>query len=163
MGNDYRSALATSPDAVGLTEVDELLSKAREQPPRVALALAGEAVLRQLESALVEGKVRFRNRQIGDAKKALTYLRRSGLHFLLIEGFSEGQLSYAAVSRHLDRLGRWVRDRKRTAQEIKLGILAFDEVAQRLAIAGGVGGPFRYPLRDRARDSLITFARALHR
>lgn len=121
-----------------------------------ALALVGEAILAQLLEAMKAARV-------PKAEKAVEALKVSGLDRLLIEAWSRGKITYRMVDAHLNRLRGEITSRER-AEMIKQGILAFDGAAQRLAMVSGRNGPFSYPLRNNhARDSLITFARALHR
>ena len=64
----------------------------------------------------------------------------------------------------LDRMREAIRARLISVLDLKNGILAFDDAAQRLAMVSGKAGPFQYPLLgNHARDALITFARSLHR
>ncbi|MCC7382560.1 MAG: hypothetical protein IT384_12055 [Deltaproteobacteria bacterium] len=118
---------------------------------------ANEAVLDELLKAM-------KSSGIPKAEQSIDALRRSGLDHVLTYSLAIGRLSHESVRRELDRFMKALANRTLTANDIKLGILALDEAAQRLAIAAGKGGPFRYPTsQNRARDSLITFARSLHR
>jgi hypothetical protein len=121
------------------------------------LRIASDALLpRLLETMKQSG--------IPKAEQAVDALKRSGLDKLLIRAMGMGRLSHSAVRSELDRLMKALAQRTLTAVDIKAGILAFDESARRLAMSSGKGGPFRYPsTQNRARDSLITFARSLHR
>lgn len=121
-----------------------------------AMTLVAEAVTAQLIEAMKAAKV-------PKAEKAVEALKASGLDRLLVEAWIRGKITYRMVDAHLNRLRHEINTRER-AELVKQGILAFDGAAQRLAMVSGRNGPFSYPLRNNhARDSLITFARALHR
>jgi hypothetical protein len=121
-----------------------------------ALSLVSEAIAAQLLEAMKAAKV-------PKAEKAADALRESGMDRLLVEAWGRGRITYKMVDAHLNRLRRMIKTRDK-AEVVKQGILAFDAAAQRLAMVSGRNGPFAYPLRNNhARDSLITFARALHR
>jgi hypothetical protein len=121
-----------------------------------ALALVAKAVTMQLLEAMKAARV-------PKAEKAVEALQAAGLDRLLVEAWARGKITYKMVDAHLNRLRREITTREK-AETVKQGILAFDGAAQRLALVSGRNGPFSYPLRNNhARDSLITFARALHR
>jgi hypothetical protein len=136
----------------------DLFRRAQEAPTLIeAEKLGGEAIALELLGAMKAAG-------IPKADAAINALRKSGLHRLLAKSLAAGRVGHVAVRLELDRLMKELATRAITAQELKLGILAFDEACQRLAIAAGKGGPFRYSTTEnRARDSMITFARSLHR
>jgi hypothetical protein len=142
------------------------------RPARVAEALerAGQAgsAAEALEvlASLVRAELRDAMRAAGVAKPeaALNALERTGLDQLLVRGLAFGRISPLAVRCELDRLRRALSERRFTAAELKLALVSLDENAQRLALALDRSAGFRYPTQgNRARDSLLTFARSLHR
>ena len=125
--------------------------------PKEALRLAGEAVSRELLVAMKAAG-------ITKAEKSVQALDAAGLNQLLAIALAKGKLSYRAVDDVLVQLREALSNRTLTAEQIKDSILSFDAAAQRLAMVGGHGGGFEYPTKgNRARDSLMTFARSLHR
>ena len=138
--------------------VKELMKKAEVAPTyEEALPFVSEAILTQLLDAMKMSK-------IPKADQEVDSLRRSGLDQLLVESLLRGRLSHQSTDRHLNRMRDAIRSRGIGVADLKNGILAFDGAAQRLALVAGKGGPFQYPLQgNHARDSLITFARSLHR
>lgn len=139
------------------TNTEALMVKAEKAETHdEALGLVSEAIAAQLLEAM-------RAARVPKAEKAVEALRAAGLDALLVEAWAKGKISYKMVDAHLNRLRKWITSRDR-AEVVKQAILAFDGAAQRLALISGRSGPFSYPLRNNhARDSLITFARALHR
>ena len=139
------------------TDTEALMARAEQaETYDEALGLVSEAIAAQLLEAM-------RAARVPKAEKAVEALRAAGLDALLVEAWANGKITYKMVDRHLNRLRKWITTRDR-AEVAKQGILAFDGAAQRLALISGRNGPFAYPLRNNhARDSLITFARALHR
>lgn len=140
------------------TETKALLEQAQQASTKEdALRLAGMAVSAELLEAMRAGR-------LSKPEKAINALKASGLDQLLVAALAEGRLRYPRVQDELARFRAALSDRSLSANEIKLGILAFDEAAQRLALVAGKKGAFSYPsTQNRARDSLITFARSLHR
>ncbi len=138
-------------------DTEAFMTKAEEaETYDEALSLVSEAIAAQLLEAMKAARV-------PKAEKAVESLRASGLDRLLVEAWARGKITYKMVDAHLNRLRGDIKTRDR-AEVVKQGILAFDGAAQRLALVAGRNGPFAYPLRNNhARDSLITFARALHR
>jgi len=135
-----------------------LLAEAERAATRAEAArLAGDAVLMELADVLEKSG-------LSKAEETVGAIAKVGLGALLAESLAEGRMRYAKVGAEIERLRRALIDRALSANEIKLGILALDDVAQRLSLVGGKGGGFDYPAtQNRARDSLITFARSLHR
>ena len=135
-----------------------LMAKAETAPTYdEALPFVAEAITAQLLHAMKSSKV-------PKADQEIEALRRSGLDRLLVESLVRGKLSYQSVDRHLNRFRQAIKTRDISVNDMKSGILAFDGAAQRLALVSGKGGPFQYPIAgNHARDSLITFARSLHR
>jgi len=122
-----------------------------------AYPFVAEAIVAQLLEAM-------KTWRMTKAEQAHESLRKSGLDQLLVEALLRGKLTYQATDRHLNRMRDAIRSRSASPNDVKAGILAFDGAAQRLAVVSGKNGPFQYPLRgNHARDSLITFARSLHR
>jgi hypothetical protein len=138
-------------------DTDTLMAKAETaESYEEALSLVSEAIAAQLLEAMKAARV-------PKAEKAVEALQASGLDRLLVEAWARGKITYKMVDLHLNRLRKEINTRDK-AEVVKQGILAFDGAAQRLALVAGRNGPFSYPLRNNhARDSLITFARALHR
>jgi hypothetical protein len=121
------------------------------------LRLAGAAVSAELLAAMKAAG-------ISKSDKSVSALRAAGLDGLLAMALANGRLRYTPVTEFLARLRTDLQDRSLSAEQIKDGILAFDSAAQRLAMVSGSGGGFVYPTKgNRARDSLMTFARSLHR
>ena len=139
-------------------ETEVALARARAASTREnAVRAAGEALSAELLDAMKAAG-------ISKAEKSVNALRFAGLDTLLAEGLARGKVTYRMVAGDLDRLRKALVDRTLSANDIKLGILAFDESAQRLAMVAGKNGSFTYAhAGNRARDSLITFARSLHR
>ncbi len=122
-----------------------------------ALAIAAEAVISELATAMEASKLPDVAAQIGA-------LRTSGLDRLLVEGLAAGRVTVPMARDHVQRMLRALRDRAIGVHELKAGILAFDESAQRLSISVGPDGNFRYPhLTNPVRDLLIALALSLHR
>jgi hypothetical protein len=122
-----------------------------------ARGLAGQAVLAELSRAMREAG-------ITKAEQSVAAINAAGLGPLLARALAEGRVKLSWVDAELDRFRKALVRRDLSAQDIKLGILAFDECAQRLSLVAGKTGGFDYPSSgNRARDSLITFARSLHR
>lgn len=122
-----------------------------------ALLLAADAASAELLETMKAARVQ-------KCEPKVEALRRSGLHVLLLETMLRGALSEALVKQHLTRMQDAIRARLTPVQDLKNGILAFDEICQQLALVIGKDAPFHYPLDgNRARDLLITYARSLHR
>lgn len=122
-----------------------------------ALAAAADALTEQLAEAMKASGIK-------NAAASIESLKKSGLDKLLARCVARGRVGYGMVNAELDRLRAALVQRTLTAVEVKLGILAFDEAAQRLALVAGKNGSFQYAgEQNHARDSLITFARSLHR
>lgn len=140
------------------TQAPSLLEQAAaSEDPKEALRLAGEALSKELLVAMKAAG-------ITKADKSVKALDAAGLNQLLALALAKGKLSYRAVDDVLAELREALTNRTLTAEQIKDSILAFDAAAQRLAMVGGQGGSFEYPTKgNRARDSLMTFARSLHR
>lgn len=140
------------------TSPAELFQHASEATTREEFeARAADAVCADLLAAMKASG-------IPKGEAAMAALKRSGLHKLLVRSLALGRVSHSAVRAELDRMMKALASRTAVAADFKTGILAFDEACQRLALAAGKGGPFRYgTTENRARDSLITFARSLHR
>jgi hypothetical protein len=141
------------------TDAAKVLMQQAEAAPtwEQAQPFVAEAIIAQLLEAM-------KTWRMTKAEQAHEALRRSGLDQLLVEALLRGKLTYQAADRHLNRMRDGIRARKASPNDVKTGILAFDGAAQRLAVVSGKNGPFQYPLRgNHARDSLITFARSLHR
>lgn len=157
-----RALEARTPPAMSKSDTSEavqaLMLQAEAAPSwEAAQPFASEAITAQLLEAMKAWKVQ-------KADQAHDALKRSGLDGLLVESLLRGKLTYQASDRHLNRLRDSIRSRAVSVNDIKNGILAFDAAAQRLAIVSGKNGPFQYATRvNHARDSLITFARSLHR
>lgn len=129
-----------------------------------ALAMVAWAVTEQLLKSMKASRMTMKAREISKPDRCVAMLRRSGLDRLLVEGWMHGRVSYQAADRHLNRLREALSSRSLSTDEVKFGILAFDGAAQRLCTGTGMSGPFEYPAsQNHARDSLLTFARALHR
>lgn len=139
-------------------ESERLLDQAeRSESLEEAEALITQAMNLQLVGALKAARV-------SKAQQAVEDLKEAGLDRLLLESWMEGKVSYKEVSGHIERLRKKMSTLE-DAEIIKQGILTFDTAAQHLAmLQGPEGHQFEYPLKNnRARDSLTTFARALHR
>ncbi len=122
-----------------------------------ALVHAGQAVVQALRDAMKAAG-------ISKIEPALAALQATELDRLLARSLAEGAVDHRVVRGELERLMRALSSRTIAAADLKAGILAFDEAAQRIALAAGRGSAFKYPtVGNRARDSLITFARSLHR
>ncbi len=154
-----------TPKRPGTHEVQRLLMDAEMAPSYdLALKRVTEAVLTQLLGAMKHARTRLRPKEIGKPDKYIEALSAIGLDQLLVEGWCRGKITYRQVDQHVNRLREAIQARTLTPSAIKLGILAFDGTAQRLASVSAEAGGFEYPLeRNQARDSLVTFARALHR
>ncbi len=139
-------------------ETNALLEQAKQADTEdEALRLAGAAVSTQLTAAM-------RAAGLTKPEKSIQAMKAVGLDRLLAAALAEGRLRYPRVQDELARFRTALGDRSLSANDIKLGILAFDESSQRLALVSGKKGEFSYPATsNRARDSLITFARSLHR
>lgn len=140
------------------TVADSALSQVRAAPSLdEALVHAGQAVVHALRDAMKAAG-------ISKIEPSLAALQATQLDRLLARSLAEGAVDHRVVRRELDRLMRALSSRAIAAADLKAGILAFDEAAQRIALAAGRGSAFKYPtVGNRARDSLITFARSLHR
>ncbi|MFO0724492.1 MAG: hypothetical protein U1E65_11955 [Myxococcota bacterium] len=139
------------PETQGLLEQAKLTDKAS------ALALAAEALTTELLFAM-------KTVGIKKSEEAISALKKTDLDKLLVRSMALGKVSHISVRNELDRLTKALGRRELSAQELKAGILAFDESAQRIALSTTKGLSFKYPtVANRARDSLITFARSLHR
>jgi hypothetical protein len=139
-------------------ETEALLAQAQAAiEPEDALRLAGEAVSTELLHSMKAAG-------ISKSDKSVTALKIAGLDTLLALALAEGRLKYTPVTEVLTRLRTSLQSRSLSAIQIKDGILAFDAAAQRLAMVAGDKGSFAYSTKgNRARDSLLTFARSLHR
>lgn len=151
-------------EAIQSPVVEDLLARAGQAETRSEmLALVAEALTTQLLEASKRGKIGMKAKKIARPDQAVSMLRASGLDNLLVEGWLRGRVTHGAAEKQLASMREAIRTRTRTAEEMKLGILAFDGFAQRMALADPAGD-FRYPLEEnKARDLLMTFARALHR
>lgn len=143
---------------MAVDQAEALLVQAKEAGSRQeAVRLAGEALVEELRHAM-------KSSGIAKADQSLAALEKAGLHTLLAVCLHEGRVRFSLVNEELDRFRKALVSRDLSANDIKLGILAFDETAQRLSLVAGKNGEFVYPhVANRARDSLITFARSLHR
>ncbi len=95
---------------------------------------------------------------------AVAALHKSGLEPLLFAGLEKGRITERMASSELERLGDALKNRTLSAEDIKLGLVALDDIAQLFAGALGKDGGFRYDhTLNRPRDLMITFARSLHR
>jgi hypothetical protein len=132
-----------------------------------ALAIATEYLIPRLATIMEANKLP------GVAAK-IEALKTSGLDSLLVEGVVLGRVTAPMARDHIQRMLRALRDRAIGVDELKAGILVFDELARRVFIAVKLDGPFRYaakpdgPFRypdiaNRARDLLIALAYSLHR
>lgn len=122
-----------------------------------ALVLAGQAVVGALREAMKAAG-------LAKIEPSLAALQATQLDRLLARSLAEGAVDHRVVRGELERLMKALSSRALVAADLKAGILAFDEAAQRIALAAGRGAAFKYPtVGNRARDSLITFARSLHR
>jgi hypothetical protein len=157
----------SEPDLGGETAARDPVLPARVVEGLSRAADAGSAADALLGlAAVVRAELRDALRAAGVPKPepALAALEKTGLDQLLVRGLAFGRISPLAVRRELDRLRRALSERNFTAAELKLALVSFDENAQRLALALGRSAGFRYPAQgNRARDSLLTFARSLHR
>jgi hypothetical protein len=128
----------------------------------LALGLSGLA-----EAVAAEAPALLREARRPRPEALARELTRAGLHLFLAERLVEGRLTLRSVGAEIERLRGELEARRIAPEEAKNAILAFDALAQRLAVAGSAGGEplqFSYgPAHDRARDLLIAFARALHR
>ncbi|MBI4815551.1 MAG: hypothetical protein HY791_04815 [Deltaproteobacteria bacterium] len=130
--------------------------RAGEPGAREGLETAAQELVAALAAAMKSAKM-------PRPEQSLLHLQTAGLQTLLARALGRGQLGYGAVADQLERMRQGLARREKTARELELGILALDELAQRIALVSGRGG-FTYPTEaNRARDSLITFARSLHR
>ncbi len=140
-----------------MAETQTFLEQAKTVDKAQALALAADALTTELLNAMKTVGVKRSEDAIGALKK-------TGLDKLLVRSMAMGQVSHTVVRTELDRLTKALGRRELSAQELKAGILTFDESAQRIALSTTKGLSFKYPsVANRARDSLITFARSLHR
>jgi hypothetical protein len=140
-----------------MAETQSLLERAKTVDKAQALALAADALSSELLNAMKSVGVKR-------SDDAIAALKKTGLDKLLVRSMAMGQVSHTIVRTELDRLTKALGRRELTAQELKAGILTFDESAQRIALSTTKGLSFKYPsVANRARDSLITFARSLHR
>ena len=160
MGTHAHAPSEAPPDAI-----QDLMRRATEAPTYdEAMPLVTEALTAKLLLVLKEGRITLKAKKVSKPEQCVSALKRSGLDTLLVEGFMSGRITYKLVDAHLTRMRDEIRARTRSADDIKFGILAFDGIAQRLSLVSGKKGAFKYPLRgNHARDSLITFARCLHR
>lgn len=140
-----------------MAETQSFLERAKTVDKAQALALAADALTTELLNAMKTVGVKR-------SDDAIAALKKTGLDKLLVRSMALGQVSHTVVRTELDRLTKALGRRELTAQELKAGILTFDESAQRIALSTTKGLSFKYPsVANRARDSLITFARSLHR
>lgn len=140
-----------------MAETQSFLERAKTVDKTQALALAADALTTELLNAMKTVGVKR-------SDDAIAALKKTGLDKLLVRSMALGQVSHTVVRTELDRLTKALGRRELTAQELKAGILTFDESAQRIALSTTKGLSFKYPsVANRARDSLITFARSLHR
>ena len=139
-------------------ETEALLAEAQSSTePDEALRLAGEAVSTELLLSMKAAG-------LTKSDKSVAALKVAGLDSLLALALADGRLKYSPVTEVLSRLRTSLQNRSLSAVQIKDGILAFDAASQRLAMVSGENGSFEYPTKgNRARDSLLTFARSLHR
>ncbi|MBI2376072.1 MAG: hypothetical protein HYV07_18910 [Deltaproteobacteria bacterium] len=142
-----------------------------EGPKLILLAQAERSGEPGAKDAVVEGARAFaevlaaamRAAKMPRPEQSLEHLRNAQLEVLLARAIGRGALGYGAVADQLERMRRALAARDVTAKQLELGIVALDELLQRLALVAPRGG-FSYPMENnRARDSLITFARSLHR
>src|SRR5437667_148429 len=133
----------TTPITTQLTQAGllaTLLDRAATAPTLDdAVRLAAVAVTTQLLSALkVAG--------VPKAEHSIDALKRSRLDRLLVRALARGRVTHTMVTAELDRMRKALAARTASAQDLKLGIVAFDEASQRLALVAGKTGPFQYPL-----------------
>lgn len=113
-----------------------------------------EKVSLRMHRAMKEARVSKADKKHGD-------LVASKLDHLLTDVLLEKRLKVSMAQDYLDRLRAMLADRTATPEIVKNGIVAFDEVAQLLAVTTD---EIEYPTdNNRARDLLVTYARALHR
>ncbi len=153
----------TDASSPGIEEVQRFMERAQTADNYDdALKWVAEAVTTQLMHAMKEAKIASGVKELSKPRDYVEVLRRSGLDRLLVEGWVRGRVTYKAAEGHLERLRGGLTGRTLSAQDIKLGILAFDGAAQRLSLAAGSRGFFVYRVQlNNARDSLLTFAGAL--
>ncbi len=158
---EVRSLGVWGPKAFGelsnkLNQLTHGLKTQREtQPEDYAAALPGKgaAILPALAQAGKDARIYKADAQVKN-------LEASTLDRLLVDVWVAGKLTDRAANQTIDRLRGLVRTVG--ADEVKEGILALDNFLQHLALASP--NTLEYPRdQNRARDRLLTFARALHR
>lgn len=92
-------------------------------------------------------------------------LARTGLDRVLVWAvMSKGHVDLETVQQFLDVLSQRIKDGSLRVDEVKDGILAFDNEARRITFAAGKEGGFRYTSqRNGARSLLLRFANSLHK
>lgn len=134
-----------------------VLEKVKQAGPEEALRLAADLLLEQLLPAMKAART-------PKPEQAIEALRKTKLDLLLVRSLGIGRVSLRMVDDELARMRNALVTRELSANELKDGIKAFDSEAQRLSLAAGKNGRFHYHgEKNRARDSLITFGRSLHR
>jgi hypothetical protein len=99
--------------------------------------------------------------RVSKADKKHSDLVAANLHRLLVDVLLEGRLKTSVAQDYLDKLRQMLVERTATIDVVKNGIVAFDEVTQYIAATTNA---IEYPTdNNRARDLLVTYARALHR
>lgn len=121
-----------------------------------------EDALTDLENALqIELLLALRSLAHLDGQKAVAAFSRSGLGRALLETGAAGRLTRYSVDTHLNRMRAELVERRLSAEEAKLGLLAYDAALQGLSAVSPTD--LKPPVGSAARDSLLVFARALHR
>lgn len=99
--------------------------------------------------------------RMSKADKKHADLVATNLHRTLTQIILDGKFTVDLAQKELDRLRDAMVSGAVSAESIKNGIVVFDGLAQRLAMTSD---NLDYPTdRNRARDLLVTYARALHR
>ncbi|MBK8013175.1 MAG: hypothetical protein IPK13_17690 [Deltaproteobacteria bacterium] len=145
-------------------QVEGLLARAEEAETReAAVDAVAQALLMGLVFEMKATRMSMRAKRIAKPERAAAVLRACGLDRLLVEGWVRGRVTTTAADRQLAQMRDALATRRCAPEDLKYGILAFDGFAQRMAAADS-DGTFAYTLKEnRARDLLLTFARALHR
>jgi hypothetical protein len=121
-----------------------------------ALPFVTEAIMLQLHQSLIAIGER-------DAEDQIALLKRTRLDRLIMQIWEDGRLTSAATDRYLVSAKAALRAGEFDSYTLKMGILAFDGVMQRLMLASEKSEP-AYPITaNPARDLLIGFAQSLHR
>lgn len=145
-------------------QVEGLLARAEGAETReAAVDAVAKALMTRLVFEMKTTRMTMRAKRIAKPEKAAAALCAAGLDRLLVEGWLRGRVTTAAADRQLAEMRSALASRRASAEDLKYGILAFDGFAQRMA-AADTDANFTYSLKEnRARDLLLTFARALHR